>query len=99
MLAYLFPEKALEFRTRADEAAQVWVQAGLHYPSDVKAGLELGRAVSALVVDWAKRDGSDRTGTIDIPPGPRSWNTGVAAVLPSKFCRKVKFQQMIVLSS
>ena len=46
----------------------MWVQAGLHYPSDVKAGLELGRAVGALVVDWGKRDGSDKTDHVDIPP-------------------------------
>lgn len=68
VLAYLFPEKADDFKARAEEAAQVWVQAGLHYPSDVKAGLELGRAVGALIVEWGK-NGSDRTGTVDIPQG------------------------------
>lgn len=67
VLAYLFPDKADYFRSRADEAAEVWVQAGLHYPSDVKTGLELGRAVGALIVEWAKQDGSDKTGTVDIP--------------------------------
>jgi hypothetical protein len=65
VLAYLFPDKADYFRARADEAAQVWAQAGLHYPSDVKAGLELGRAVGALIVDWGKQDGSDKTGNVD----------------------------------
>jgi hypothetical protein len=68
VLAYLFPDKADDFKARAEEAAQVWVQAGLHYPSDVKAGLELGRAVGALIVEWGK-NGSDRTGTVDIPQG------------------------------
>src|SRR4029077_8678561 len=56
VLAYLFPDKADDFKARAEEAAQVRVQAGLHYPSDVKAGLELGRAVGALIVEWAKPD-------------------------------------------
>ena len=62
VLAYLFPDKADDFKTRAEEAVQVWVQAGVHYPSDVKAGLELGRAVGALVVEWGETGwlGQDR---------------------------------------
>jgi len=87
VLAYLFPDKADDFRARADEAAQVWVQAGLHYPSDVKAGLELGRALGALIVEWAKHDGSDRTGPVDIPPGPRRW-TGINPIAPFAGTRK-----------
>jgi membrane-associated phospholipid phosphatase len=87
VLAYLFPDKADDFRARADEAAQVWVQAGLHYPSDVKAGLELGRAVGALIVEWGKHDGSDRTGPVDIPPGACRW-TGINPVAPFAGIRK-----------
>jgi hypothetical protein len=83
----LFPDKAAYFSARAEEAAQVWVQAGLHYPSDVKAGLELGRAVGALVVEWGKRDGSDKTGPVDIPPGPCRW-TGINSVAPFAGARK-----------
>src|ERR1700758_206771 len=79
VLAYLFPDKTADLSARAEEAAQVWVQAGLHYPSDVKAGLELGRAVGALVVEWGKHDGSDNTGPVDIPPGPCRW-TGINPV-------------------
>jgi len=86
VLAYLFPEKADDFRARAEEAAQVWVQAGLHYPSDVKAGLELGRAVGTRAVEWGKQ-GSDRTGTADIPPGACRW-TGINPVAPFAGTRK-----------
>jgi len=32
--------------------------AGIHYGSDLTAGLELGRAVAQLVIDRAKADGS-----------------------------------------
>ena len=35
------------------------VLAGLHYPSDVRAGLELGQAVAARVIERARGDGSD----------------------------------------
>jgi hypothetical protein len=83
VLAYLFPDKADEFKARARESTQVWVEAGLHYPSDIKAGLELGQAVGALVVEWAKKDGSDRVGAVDIPPGPCRW-TGINPVAPSQ---------------
>ena len=87
VLAYLFPDKADEFRARAQEAAQVWVQAGLHYPSDVKTGLELGQAVGSLVVDWAKGDGSDKTGSAEIPPGDCRW-TGINPIAPFGGARK-----------
>jgi hypothetical protein len=33
----------------------------LQYPSGVKAGLELGWALGALTVEWAKQNGSDKT--------------------------------------
>jgi membrane-associated phospholipid phosphatase len=87
VLAYLFPDKANDFKARASEAAEVWVQGGLHYPSDVKAGLELGGAVGALIVEWAKQDGSDRAGAVDIPPGPCRW-TGINPVAPFAATRK-----------
>jgi membrane-associated phospholipid phosphatase len=87
VLAYLFPEKADDFKARARESAQVWVQAGLHYPSDIKAGLELGQAVGALIVEWAKQDGSDKAGAVDIPPGPCRW-TGINPVAPFAGTRK-----------
>jgi hypothetical protein len=87
VLAYLFPDKADYFKARAEEAAQVWPQAGLYYPSDVKAGLELGRAVGALVVEWGTKDGSDRTGTVKIPAGSCRW-TGVNPIAPFAGSRK-----------
>ncbi|MBV8216586.1 MAG: vanadium-dependent haloperoxidase, partial [Verrucomicrobia bacterium] len=52
VLAYLLPEKTDYLKARVEEETRVLVQTGLYYPSDVKAGLELGRAVGALVVDW-----------------------------------------------
>jgi membrane-associated phospholipid phosphatase len=87
VLAYLFPDKADYFKARADDAAEVWVQAGLNFRSDVKAGLELGRAVGALVVEWAKKDGSDKTGPVEIPPGDCRW-TGINPVAPFAGSRK-----------
>jgi membrane-associated phospholipid phosphatase len=81
VLSYLFPDKADTYAAMADEAAQVWVRAGVNYPSDAKAGLDLGRAVGAMVVARAKLDGSDMTGTVDIPAGPCRW-TGINPAAP-----------------
>jgi hypothetical protein len=51
VLSYLFPNNAKFFEAQAEEAAQSRLLAGVDYPSDVKAGLELGRKVAALVQD------------------------------------------------
>ena len=45
----------------------------MHYPSDVAAGLALGRNVGAKVIEWAKADGSDAQWTGQIPVGPDKW--------------------------
>ena len=43
------------------------------YPSDVRAGLDLGRAVGERVVAWARADGSDVAWTGTVPEGPGLW--------------------------
>jgi membrane-associated phospholipid phosphatase len=74
ILAYLFPDKAADFATQAEEAARSRLLAGVQYRSDVEAGLELGRAVAEKVIEWAKADGSDVVWTGEIPTGPGMWN-------------------------
>jgi membrane-associated phospholipid phosphatase len=81
VLSYLFPANADMYASMAEEAAQVWVRAGVNYASDASAGLDLGRKVGALVVQRAMLDGSDKTGTVDFPAGPCHW-TGVNPVAP-----------------
>jgi membrane-associated phospholipid phosphatase len=73
VLTHLFPDGAAEFAAQADEAAQSRVVAGLHFPSDVRAGLELGRAVAARVIERAQGDGSDATWAGSVPEGPGLW--------------------------
>ena len=50
IFAYLYPADAQAFRDLAEEAARAAMAAGINYPSDIMAGLELGRAVGAKVV-------------------------------------------------
>lgn len=90
VLGALFPERAEALAALAEEAAQSRVMAGVHYPSDVQAGLELGRAVAAEVIARGQADGSDVawdgvmntdpghwTGENPIQPMAGSWQTWV----------------------
>jgi PAP2 superfamily len=71
VLEYLYPKQAEAFRAMSEEAATSRLLAGVAYPSDVAAGLELGRRVAAKVVERAAADGSDApwTGTVPVGPG------------------------------
>jgi membrane-associated phospholipid phosphatase len=73
VLAYLLPNDAQLFASLADEAAMSRMLAGVQYRSDVTAGLELGRAVAARVIEWAGADGTDAKWTGSVPTGPGYW--------------------------
>lgn len=57
-IAYLFPRDAQTLNALADQAAESRVWAGIHYRSDVIAGLALGRAVALKVIERARTDGA-----------------------------------------
>jgi hypothetical protein len=46
VLSYLFPDRALLFAKHAEEATRSRLLAGVSYPSDVAAGLEIGHRVA-----------------------------------------------------
>jgi len=73
VLAYLFPKEAQTFADLAEQAANSRVQAGVQFPSDVAAGLDLGRKVGSLVVEHARSDGSEVAWTGTVPEGPGLW--------------------------
>jgi membrane-associated phospholipid phosphatase len=81
ILAYLYPADAQYFRNLGDEAARAALTAGINYPSDVLAGLQLGRAVGAKVVAIAQNDGSQAAWTGSVPTGPGFW-VGTAPLEP-----------------
>jgi membrane-associated phospholipid phosphatase len=81
VLSYLYPDSAATFQSMAQEAAQSRVTAGASYPSDVQAGLQLGAAVGAAVVQWGQADGSDAIANGTFPPTPGKWS-GTNAVAP-----------------
>lgn len=73
VLSYFFPDEASSFQAMAEEAAQSRVLAGVQFPSDSSAGLELGRRVAEQVIARAKADGSDAVWTGKVPTGPCMW--------------------------
>jgi len=81
VLSYLFPDRASFFAAKAEEAGRSRVLAGVQYPSDASAGLELGRKVAALVIARGKADGSDAKWTGSVPTGSDKW-TGTNPILP-----------------
>ena len=60
VLAYLFPDEARLFRSKAQEAATSRVYGGIHYPMDGVQGIRMGRQIGRLVVARARADGARR---------------------------------------
>jgi membrane-associated phospholipid phosphatase len=73
VLSYFFPAEAAGFNALAEEAARSRLYAGLQFPSDYFAGLELGRRVGERVIERARADGSDAVWTGTIPTGTCMW--------------------------
>ncbi len=75
VLAHLYPdEPTASLERQAQEIADARVTAGVNYPSDVYAGLALGREVAERVIARARTDGADREWDGSRPgDGPRYW--------------------------
>ncbi len=73
ILAYLFPQDSQALRNLGEEAARAALTAGINYPSDVTAGLQLGRAVAAKVIAIAQNDGSQAVWSGTVPTGAGMW--------------------------
>jgi membrane-associated phospholipid phosphatase len=73
VLTYIFPNDAELFTGWANEAANSRVEAGVAYPSDVVAGLALGRQVGDLSVAWGRSDGSDAVWSGSVPTEAGKW--------------------------
>lgn len=87
VLAYLYSdESALRLDEMADEAAQSRVDAGVATPSDIAAGLDLGRTVADQVIAYAKTDGAGTPWDGRRPPGigrgPAYWEPPPGSVSP-----------------
>ena len=81
VLSYLWPADEATFTGWAEEVAHSRLLAGTDWPSDVAAGLELGRQVGQAVVAWAEADSSDAKWTGSVPEKLGQW-TGTEPVEP-----------------
>jgi membrane-associated phospholipid phosphatase len=73
VLSYFFPNEAASFQTMAEIAGKSRLYAGLQFPSDYFAGMDLGRQVAARVIERAKTDGADIPWAGTVPTGACKW--------------------------
>ncbi len=73
ILAYFYPAEAAYFQSLAEEAGRSRLFAGLQFPSDYTAGMELGRKVAEQVIARARADGSDAVWAGTVPTGKCMW--------------------------
>jgi hypothetical protein len=73
VLSYFFPTQADAYQKLAAEAAASRVSAGVQYPSDASAGLELGRQVAQNVIQQIANDGYTLVWTGGVPAGRCLW--------------------------
>ena len=59
VLAFLFPDQASSFQAMAQEAAMSRLYAGIHFRSDIEAGLAHGKRIGDYTVNFAKSDGAN----------------------------------------
>jgi hypothetical protein len=69
ILAYLFPRDADSINALGDEFAMSRLWAGIHYRTDIVAGLALGRQVAGKAINRAKEDGSGPVPTLTSSTG------------------------------
>lgn len=72
-LAHLYPADAQKFMDMAEEAGKSRVLAGVQFPSDVAAGMELGRRVGALAAARSDLDDLNAVWDGQVPVGPGLW--------------------------
>lgn len=82
VLGYVFPTDEAYFTNLAEEAARSRLEAGVAFPTDVAAGLFLGRQIGERVVARGRADGSDQAWTGTVPTESGLW-TGNNPVDPA----------------
>lgn len=81
VLGAALPQRAAYFAGLAEEAARMRLVSGVSFPSDVAAGVALGRQVAAVALERGRGDGSDRPWAGRVPDGPGRWG-GTNPIVP-----------------
>jgi membrane-associated phospholipid phosphatase len=69
VIAHIYPNEAQRLARKAEEAAQSRIMAGLAFPSDAAAGLDLGRKVAERVLERFRIPSEKWAGTVPVGPG------------------------------
>jgi membrane-associated phospholipid phosphatase len=75
VLAYLFPDQTAAVDGMADQAGWSRIIAGVAFPSDVIAGMDLGHQVGQAVIAYANADGSNQAFTGSFAAAPGVWSS------------------------
>jgi membrane-associated phospholipid phosphatase len=75
VLDYLFPDQTAAVDGMADQAGWSRIIAGVAFPSDVIAGMDLGHQVAQAVIAYANADGSNQTFTGSFAAAPGVWSS------------------------
>jgi membrane-associated phospholipid phosphatase len=75
VLAYLFPDRTAAVDGMADQAGWSRIIAGVAFPSDVIAGMDLGHQVAQAVIEYANADGSDQAFAGSFAASPGIWSS------------------------
>lgn len=73
VLSHFLPAEANALRAMAEEAAQSRLNAGVQFPSDIAAGMELGQKVAQAVIARAAADGYTVASSGAVPTGRCMW--------------------------
>lgn len=73
VLGYLFPDRAAVLVSKADEAIQTRLIAGVDYPQEVAAGRVIGQKIAELAIARGKADRSDAKWSGVVPEEPGTW--------------------------
>jgi membrane-associated phospholipid phosphatase len=75
VLGYLFPDQAATVNDMADQAGWSRILAGVAFPSDVIAGMDLGNQVGQAAIAYASADGSNQVFTGLFAAAPGVWSS------------------------
>ncbi|SCY45204.1 phosphatase PAP2 family protein [Alkaliphilus peptidifermentans] len=67
ILSYFFPTEAGQLKKLAEENSISRLYGGVHFPSDLREGLRLGRHIGRLIVDSIKRQRDGNNQPVDVP--------------------------------
>jgi membrane-associated phospholipid phosphatase len=57
LVGYMFPQQAAQWRYLGEEAGLSRIYGGIHYPSDERAGNQMGKSIAALAIQRDQRNG------------------------------------------